>query len=154
MLKAHQRSKLFETHNVQCGNRFLQFVPIPTYLGPLISRTSVHVNFVIIPLLGRYKLMVKIGVPLIRIRSAQIIQKHNQIQHLCKTFVGGSFHACKICTQSTQPFSRYSMGWVIGRWCTCHFPPPPPPPYGSDPLYGVSFVSTWCRLPTHQISAR
>ena len=70
------------------------------------------------------------------------------VQNICR---GVSFHACKIYTQSTEPFSRYSMGWVIGRWCTCHFPPPP---YGSDPLYGVSFVSTRCRLPTHQISAR
>ena len=27
-------------------------------------------------------------------------------------------------------------------------PPPAPPPYGSDPLYEVSFVSTW-RSATH-----
>ena len=25
-------------------------------------------------------------------------------------------------TQSTQYFSRYSMGWMKGRWCTCHSP--------------------------------
>ena len=72
--KTHQRSKLFKTRSVQYGHRYLRFV----YLDFFLYRWPQVMSISWPP---RYNSMVKKEVPLMRIRSAQIIQNHIHIDY-------------------------------------------------------------------------
>ena len=58
------------------------------------------------------------------IQQKYVMRKRGSDTNLrrAKHLSGVSDPVYQICTQSTQPFSRNSMGRVIGRRCTCHLP--------------------------------